>query len=162
MARGAEALAGGCATACAAAPFVTDSTGRRCRPRGLKGQQRHRPRYRLGKGCPHPTPTPIPSPIPSPPRRALRAPVPARARSWRAPPPGRPLLAGTQPLPPSSSARLLALADPRLRASRCPGPWSPGRARGLRAPLLPAWGQTRAQHIAPATSARRRVSSCQI
>lgn len=35
-----------------AAAFVTDSTRRRRWPRGLKGQQRRRPRRRLREGCP--------------------------------------------------------------------------------------------------------------
>lgn len=43
MARDAEASTSGGVAAWAAAPFVTDSTGRRRRPRGLKGQQRHHP-----------------------------------------------------------------------------------------------------------------------
>lgn len=137
MARGTEASAGGCAAAwaaagAAAALFVTDSAGRRPRPRGLKGQQRRRPRYSLGKGCPHPAPTP------SPPRRA---PVPARARGL---PPGRPLLALTQP----SSAPPICFfprpSDPRLGA---PGARRPDHLENQETPCAPPPPSLRAGHV---------------
>nr|CAI9696421.1 unnamed protein product [Rangifer tarandus platyrhynchus] len=139
MARGAEASTNGGVAKWAAAPFVTDSTGRRRRPRGLKGQQRHHPRYRLGKGCPHPAPSPplpsppLPSPpllspplpsspLPSPPRRSCAPPFGACARLGRAP--------AWPPPPPCDPAPFL------LAHLLCSRPRTPGLGQLAPRPLI--------------------------
>lgn len=73
--------------------FVTDSTRRRRWPRGLKGQQRRRPRRRLREGCPRPgarppAPCALPTapsshdPAPFRPAAGLLRPAPAARRIW--------------------------------------------------------------------------------
>lgn len=111
--------------------FVTDSTRRRRWPRGLKGQQRRRPRRRLREGCPRPgarppAPCALPTapsshdPAPFRPAAGLLRPAPAARRIWAGG-----ATRGRTSLKPEAPARLCARAS----------------------------GQTRARPIAPATSA---------